>query len=70
MNDEMKNPTSDAIDSNSLLATWLLDLKTHAESKGYGWLIFEGGDYEEFFKEGLTPEEAFDEELDAARQNC
>jgi len=65
-----ENAATNPVSSTPLLADWIQKLKAHAESKGHGWLIFDGGDYEEFYKEGLTPEEAFDEELDAARQCC
>ena len=70
-NEQDSQTTNDpAVASSDLLAAWLAKLKAHAESRGLGWLIDPEGDYEEYFKDDMTPEEAFEDELDAARQCC
>ena len=65
-----KTTTEHSVDSNTLLATWVKELKAYAESKGYDCLIISDGDYADYFNEGLSVGEAFDEELDAAIQCC
>lgn len=63
-------PSGAQVRRSAGLAAWVKQVKAHAESKGFGWLIDLKGDYGDMFNDGLTPEEAFEEELDAARQCC
>lgn len=59
-----------AVASSDGLAVWHKKLKAIAKRKGVDFLIVEAEAHCESFEDGLTPAEALDEEIDAARDCC
>ena len=57
-------------ESNEGLNAWYQKLKQLAESKELGWLLGDAECYLDYYNEGAEPQEALEDEIEAARSSC